>query len=599
MRIDQSIINEIKDKTDILDLVSEYVKLEKRGRNYIGLCPFHDEKTPSFTVSEDKQICHCFGCKKGGNVFQFTQEIKDISFVEAVKELGDRVNVAVDIEATQSNSNVQIASDDLQMIEMHELIQEFYYYALTKTVEGEQALTYLQERGFTDALIKERGIGFAPDSSHFCHDFLQKKGYDIELAYEAGLLSRNEENFSYYDRFRNRMMFPLKNAQGRIVGYSGRTYTGQEPKYLNSPETPIFQKRKLLYNLDKARKSIRKLDEIVLLEGFMDVIKSDTAGLKNVVATMGTQLSDEHITFIRKLTSNITLMFDGDFAGSEATLKTGQNLLQQGLNVFVIQLPSGMDPDEYIGKYGNDAFTAFVKNDKKSFAHYKVSILKDEIAHNDLSYERYLKELSHDISLMKSSILQQKALNDVAPFFNVSPEQLANEIQFNQAPANYYPEDEYGGYIEPEPIGMAQFDNLSRQEKAERAFLKHLMRDKDTFLNYYESVDKDNFTNQHFKYVFEVLHDFYAENDQYNISDAVQYVNSNELRETLISLEQYNLNDEPYENEIDDYVNVINEKGQETIESLNHKLREATRIGDVELQKYYLQQIVAKNKERM
>ncbi|HDI6772072.1 TPA: DNA primase [Staphylococcus aureus] len=599
MRIDQSIINEIKDKTDILDLVSEYVKLEKRGRNYIGLCPFHDEKTPSFTVSEDKQICHCFGCKKGGNVFQFTQEIKDISFVEAVKELGDRVNVAVDIEATQSNSNVQIASDDLQMIEMHELIQEFYYYALTKTVEGEQALTYLQERGFTDALIKERGIGFAPDSSHFCHDFLQKKGYDIELAYEAGLLSRNEENFSYYDRFRNRIMFPLKNAQGRIVGYSGRTYTGQEPKYLNSPETPIFQKRKLLYNLDKARKSIRKLDEIVLLEGFMDVIKSDTAGLKNVVATMGTQLSDEHITFIRKLTSNITLMFDGDFAGSEATLKTGQNLLQQGLNVFVIQLPSGMDPDEYIGKYGNDAFTAFVKNDKKSFAHYKVSILKDEIAHNDLSYERYLKELSHDISLMKSSILQQKALNDVAPFFNVSPEQLANEIQFNQAPANYYPEDEYGGYIEPEPIGMAQFDNLSRQEKAERAFLKHLMRDKDTFLNYYESVDKDNFTNQHFKYVFEGLHDFYAENDQYNISDAVQYVNSNELRETLISLEQYNLNDEPYENEIDDYVNVINEKGQETIESLNHKLREATRIGDVELQKYYLQQIVAKNKERM
>ncbi|HDD6674122.1 TPA: DNA primase [Staphylococcus aureus] len=599
MRIDQSIINEIKDKTDILDLVSEYVKLEKRGRNYIGLCPFHDEKTPSFTVSEDKQICHCFGCKKGGNVFQFTQEIKDISFVEAVKELGDRVNVAVDIEATQSNSNVQIASDDLQMIEMHELIQEFYYYALTKTVEGEQALTYLQERGFTDALIKERGIGFAPDSSHFCHDFLQKKGYDIELAYEAGLLSRNEENFSYYDRFRNRIMFPLKNAQGRIVGYSGRTYTGQEPKYLNSPETPIFQKRKLLYNLDKARKSIRKLDEIVLLEGFMDVIKSDTAGLKNVVATMGTQLSDEHITFIRKLTSNITLMFDGDFAGSEATLKTGQNLLQQGLNVFVIQLPSGMDPDEYIGKYGNDAFTAFVKNDKKSFAHYKVSILKDEIAHNDLSYERYLKELSHDISLMKSSILQQKALNDVAPFFNVSPEQLANEIQFNQVPANYYPEDEYGGYIEPEPIGMAQFDNLSRQEKAERAFLKHLMRDKDTFLNYYESVDKDNFTNQHFKYVFEVLHDFYAENDQYNISDAVQYVNSNELRETLISLEQYNLNDEPYENEIDDYVNVINEKGQETIESLNHKLREATRIGDVELQKYYLQQIVAKNKERM
>ncbi|MCE3398309.1 toprim domain-containing protein, partial [Staphylococcus aureus] len=208
-----------------------------------------------------------------------------------------------------------------------------------------------------------------------------------ELAYEAGLLSRNEENFSYYDRFRNRIMFPLKNAQGRIVGYSGRTYTNQEPKYLNSPETPIFQKRRLLYNLDKARKSIRQNDEIVLLEGFMDVIKSDYAGLKQVVASMGTQLSQEHMTFLKKLTNNITLMFDGDYAGREATLKTGQALLQQGLNVYVIQLPSGMDPDEYIGKYGNEAFLNFVAKDKKAFVLFKVESHQDEINNNDLAYE--------------------------------------------------------------------------------------------------------------------------------------------------------------------------------------------------------------------
>ena len=218
MRIEQSVINEIKDKTDILDLVSEYVKLEKRGRNYIGLCPFHDEKTPSFTVSEDKQICHCFGCKKGGNVFQFTQEIKDLSFVEAVKELGERINISVDI-GNSSDYTSQIASNDLTMIEMHELMHEYYQYALLKTVEGEEALNYLTKRGFTEELIKSRGIGYAPNHTHFCHDFLQQKGYDIELAYEAGLLSRNEENFSYFDRFRDRIMFPLNNAQGRIVGF--------------------------------------------------------------------------------------------------------------------------------------------------------------------------------------------------------------------------------------------------------------------------------------------------------------------------------------------------------------------------------------------
>lgn len=596
MRIDQAVINDIKDKVDILDLVSEYVKLEKRGRNYIGLCPFHDEKTPSFTVSEDKQICHCFGCKKGGNVFQFTQEIKDISFVEAVKELGQRVNVDVDIGDEQA-SHTQIASEDLQMIEMHELIQEYYHYALLKTVEGEEALKYLYERGFTDELIKERGIGYAPDSSQFCLNFLQKKDYDVALAYEAGLLSRNEESFNYYDRFRDRIMFPLRNAQGRIVGYSGRTYNNQEPKYLNSPETPIFQKRKLLYNLDKARKTIRKSDEIVLLEGFMDVIKSDQAGLKQVVATMGTALSDEHVTVLRKLTSNITIMYDGDYAGNEAALKTGQHLLQHGFNVFIIQLPSGMDPDEYISKYGQDAFTTFVQNDKKSFVNFKVNMFKDEITHNDLSYERYLKEIIHDISMMSSSILQQKAIQDVAPYFQMSNESLAKEIQFSQPRDNQRYADTYG--YEQASTNIAQSAHLSRQEKAERALLKHLMHDKDTFLNYHQQISSEAFTNQHFKYIFNFLHDYYAQNDKYDISDAIQYVDSNEIKETLIGLEQYHLNDEPYDNEIDDYINVINENSEETVENLNHKLREASRIGDVELQKYYLQLIVQKNKERM
>ena len=205
---------------------------------------------------------------------------------------------------------------------------------MLKTVEGEEALNYLTKRGFTEELIKSRGIGYALIILTFVMTFTTK-GYDIELAYEAGLLSRNEENFSYFDRFRDRIMFPLNNAQGRIVGYSGRTYNNQEPKYLNSPETPIFQKRRLLYNLDNARKYIRKNDEAILLEGFMDVIKSDSSGLKPVIA-MGTAISDEHITVLKKLTSHITLMFDGDFAGQEATIKTGQHLLlQQGFNVLL------------------------------------------------------------------------------------------------------------------------------------------------------------------------------------------------------------------------------------------------------------------------
>ncbi|WP_180537619.1 DNA primase [Staphylococcus haemolyticus] len=601
MRIEQSVINEIKDKTDILDLVSEYVKLEKRGRNYIGLCPFHDEKTPSFTVSEDKQICHCFGCKKGGNVFQFTQEIKDLSFVEAVKELGERINISVDI-GNSSDYTSQIASNDLTMIEMHELMHEYYQYALLKTVEGEEALNYLIKRGFTEKLIKSRGIGYAPNHTHFCHDFLQQKGYDIELAYEAGLLSRNEENFSYFDRFRDRIMFPLNNAQGRIVGYSGRTYNNQEPKYLNSPETPIFQKRRLLYNLDNARKYIRKNDEAILLEGFMDVIKSDSSGLKPVIASMGTAISDEHITVLKKLTSHITLMFDGDFAGQEATIKTGQHFLQQGFNVFVVQLPKDMDPDEYITKYGNEKFLEYVNNEKKSFIIYKVNKHKDEIANNDLAYERYLKEVTQDIALMNSQILQNKIIKDVAHIFNVDSNTLnsnvLNQQQYIPSEPHFNDYQSYDSEIQNNTNNL--FSHLSKHESAERALLKHFMNDKDLFLNYHKQLESDDFDNQFFKRIYSVLEDFYAENDSYTISDMILYTDNGNLRDAIIALDNYDLNQEPYDSEIEDYMNVINEsKYGDTLEELNHKLREASRIGDVELQKYYLEQIVNKNKARM
>ena len=601
MRIEQSVINEIKDKTDILDLVSEYVKLEKRGRNYIGLCPFHDEKTPSFTVSEDKQICHCFGCKKGGNVFQFTQEIKDLSFVEAVKELGERINISVDI-GNSSDYTSQIASNDLTMIEMHELMHEYYQYALLKTVEGEEALNYLTKRGFTEELIKSRGIGYAPNHTHFCHDFLQQKGYDIELAYEAGLLSRNEENFSYFDRFRDRIMFPLNNAQGRIVGYSGRTYNNQEPKYLNSPETPIFQKRRLLYNLDNARKHIRKNDEAILLEGFMDVIKSDSSGLKPVIASMGTAISDEHITVLKKLTSHITLMFDGDFAGQEATIKTGQHLLQQGFNVFVVQLPKDMDPDEYITKYGNEKFLEYVNNEKKSFIIYKVNKHRDEIANNDLAYERYLKEVTQDIALMNSQILQNKIIKDVAHLFNVDSNTLNSNVlnQQQYIPSEPYINDYQSYDIEIQNNSNNLFSHLSKHESAERALLKHFMNDKDLFLNYHKQLESDDFDNQFFKRIYSVLEDFYAENDSYTISDMILYTDNDNLRDAIIALDNYDINQEPYDSEIEDYMNVINEsKYGDTLEELNHKLREASRIGDVELQKYYLEQIVNKNKARM
>ena len=429
MRIEQETINEIREKNDILDVVSEYVKLEKRGRNYIGLCPFHDEKTPSFSVSEDKQICHCFGCKKGGNVFQFIQEIKDIPFVEAVKELGSRVDIHV--ESNEPSSSEAIVDDHIKMIEMHELMANNFHYILKHTEEGEEALAYLKSRGFTDELINDRKIGYSPNHSKFTHDFLEKNGYDAVLAFEAGLLSRNDETFDYFDRFRDRIIFPLLNFQGKTVGFSGRTYTDQTPKYLNSPETPIFQKRKMLYNIDRARKFIRQNDEVILLEGFMDVIKADQADIKQVVATMGTALSKEHIIMVKKLASNVTLLYDGDFAGNEAALNVGKILLNEGINVYVVHLPKKMDPDDYITEYGNEAFKSFVDSQKQSFVGFKAQQLYYANENNDLKHEQHLEQLINDINLIRSDFLRKKVLQQVADLYKVDVNSLKNQLSPN------------------------------------------------------------------------------------------------------------------------------------------------------------------------
>ncbi|UXR68655.1 DNA primase [Staphylococcus sp. IVB6246] len=591
MRIPQATIDEIKQNTDILDVVSEYVKLEKRGRNYIGLCPFHDEKTPSFTVSEDKQICHCFGCKKGGNVFQFIQEIEKVSFAEAVKKLGERANIKVQTEMTQQTNN--IASDDLKMIQIHEELLDYYHYLLKKTVEGEAALNYLYSRGFTDEMIAKRKIGYAPDASSFATDYMEKKGYDLSLGFEAGILSRNESNFSYYDRFRDRIIFPLANAQGRVIGYSGRAYhDDQTPKYLNSPESPIFQKRKLLYNLDKARKSIRQKDEIILLEGFMDVIKTSEAGLENVVASMGTQISREHITVLKKLCQNVTLMFDGDFAGTQATIKTGQTLLEQHFDVFVIQMPAEMDPDEYIEKYGSERFLEFVNNEKKSFVSFKLKQNQQEIQNNDLAYENHYKAFINDASYIQSNILRQKVIQEAALLFNVAPNSLLNEVERISPKSG----NQYTQMAQP----VIQPIKLSKNEKAERAILKHFFNDKALFLRFYQDIEETDFTNEHFKRIFNVLQDYYAEHAAFTISDIFEYIDNDDVKETVIQLVDYPLNHEPYEHEMLDYISVMtSNRSDESLESLQTKLNEAIRIGDSDAQKYYLEQIVNKKREQL
>ncbi|WP_323708464.1 DNA primase [Mammaliicoccus sciuri] len=590
MRIEQELINEIREKNDILDVVSEYVKLEKRGRNYIGLCPFHDEKTPSFSVSEDKQICHCFGCKKGGNVFQFIQEIKGISFVDAVRELGDKVDIHIEQQETAPTEG--IVDDHIKMIEMHELMANNYHYILKHTEEGEAALNYLKSRGFTEELINDRKIGYAPNHSKFTHDFLEKNGYDAVLAYEAGLLSRNDETFDYFDRFRDRIIFPLLNFQGKTVGFSGRTYTDQSPKYLNSPETPIFQKRKMLYNIDRARKFIRQNDEVILLEGFMDVIKSFEADIKQVVATMGTALSREHVTMVKKLASNVTLLYDGDFAGKEAAINVGKDLLNEGLNVFVVNLPKTMDPDDYITEYGSDAFKSFVEGQKQSYVTFKAQQLYYANENNDLKHEQHIEELIHDINLIQSEFLRKKVLQQVAGLYKVDVNSLKNRLSPNIV-QNY---TDYNNFV-PE-MKEKKLDKIGR---AEQALLKHFMNHKQLFLEYHSRINQEDFTSLSNRVIFSRLNGYYKNNDVFNISDFSSYIEEHQIIETVMYLDSLLINDEPETEEIEDYIRIIspNEHKENSIEYLNQQLNKAMQAGDIALQRQYLEQIVQYNRNRM
>ncbi|MCE4956140.1 DNA primase [Macrococcoides caseolyticum] len=568
MQIDPKIINEIREKNDILDVVSQYVKLEKRGRNYIGLCPFHDEKRPSFSVSVEKQICHCFGCKKGGNVFQFIEQIENVSFIEAVKILGANVDITVDI----ANDTPVVQNEQTTMIEMHNLLQDYYHYVLKAIEEAEPALAYLRERGLTDEMIAKEKIGFSPNVSHFALDFLKKRGYDEALAYEAGLLSRNDENFSYFDRFRNRIMFPIHNARGDTVGFSARSYDGSEPKYLNSPETPVFQKRNILYHIDVARKPIRDADEVILLEGFMDVLKLSEIGIHNAIATMGTALSREHVLSLKKLAANITLMYDGDRAGIEATLKVGQTLLTEGLNVFVVPMHKGKDPDEMIRDIGHTAFLEYQQTNKMNYLSFYMKHFESEIINNDLAYEKHLNQIIQDAKLMNSDVLQKKVLHEASELFKVDFDSLKYQVQKHQKkrPVNHF------------NVGIKQ-ETFTKIETAERVVLKHFMTDKYLFEQFKENIPTHHFSNVYHRVIYEALFGYYKDEDHFNLSQFLQLI-PQEMHEICLSIDDLLVNSEPTTDEINDYVYVFNEEQHELthLNQLKQELKEAIAIGNLE-----------------
>ncbi|MBC6489375.1 DNA primase [Flavihumibacter stibioxidans] len=376
--ITQATIQQILNRIDIIDVVGSFVKLKKRGTNYLGLCPFHNEKSPSFTVSPNKEIYKCFGCGKSGNTISFIMEHEKYSYVEALKWLANRYNI--EVEETEVSAEVraqQQVADSLYIL--NSFAQQYFSKVLLEDEEGQAVgLSYLKERGFTESIIRKFQIGYCKESRNaFVTEALGKQ-YNRELLVKSGLAAvRNEE---LVDNYRGRIIFPVHNTTGKVIGFGARIIKKNDkaPKYINTPENEIYIKSRILYGMYFARQVIDKFDECLLVEGYTDVTSLHQAGIENVVASGGTSLTTDQIRLVRKYTNNLTIIYDGDAAGVKAALRGLDMALEEGLNVKLVLIPDKEDPDSYVNKVGTDAFRQFVADNKKDFILFQLEVaLKD------------------------------------------------------------------------------------------------------------------------------------------------------------------------------------------------------------------------------
>ena len=413
MVIDKTLIEDIKSSTNIVDVIGEVVSLNRAGRNYLGLCPFHKEKTPSFNVIEDRQFYHCFGCGKSGDVFKFLEEYRQISFQESVKVLADRLGIAVSIDVPRQVQRQN--SPNQAFYDLHEDALKFYHAVLMTTKIGEAARAYLYERGMTDELLKTFQIGLSPDEPDYLYQSVSKK-YDEEVLTESGLFNLSENN-RIFDTFKNRIMFPLKNEFGKTIGFSGRVWTKEDiekgqAKYKNTRATRIFNKSYELYHLDQAKPVIQKTHEVYLMEGFMDVIAAYRAGHVNAVASMGTALTSEHVNRLRKLTKKIVLTYDGDKPGQNAIAKSLE--LLSDFQVDIVKIPDSMDPDEYLQKTSEKALGKLLVESRISDVEFWIGQLKPANVDNLQAEIAYVEQIAKIIAKSPSVTAQNSYISKVA-----------------------------------------------------------------------------------------------------------------------------------------------------------------------------------------
>jgi len=427
--IDSATIGRILDTANISDVVSEFVTLKKRGVNQLGLCPFHNEKTPSFTVSPAKGIFKCFGCGKGGNSVNFIMELEQLSYPDALRWLAKKYHIELE-EKEETQEEKMLKDERESMMIVSAFAQKYFSRYLLNENEGRKVgLSYLRERGIRDDIISKFELGFCPDGKDLFTQAAQREGYKMEFLEKTGLTIKRDDWIR--DRFGGRVIFPVHNVAGRVIAFGGRTLTNDKKvaKYLNSPESEIYHKGRTLYGIYQAKRDITRLDKCYLVEGYTDVLAFHQAGIENVVASSGTSLTIEQIRLIRRFSPNITIVYDGDEAGIKASLRGIDMVLEEGINVKVLPLPRGEDPDSFARSMSASQLTEYIKEKETDFIKFKTQLLMETVENDPVSKARLVNEIVHSISVIPDTITRTIYIKECSRLMDVQEVVLYSEIR--------------------------------------------------------------------------------------------------------------------------------------------------------------------------
>lgn len=584
--IPDELIDRIREGVDIVSVISEQLSLKKTGQNYTGLCPFHSEKTPSFVVSPSKQIFHCFGCGAGGNVFHFLMKYENLTFPQAVRSLSERAGVKIP-EVSKRDEKIEDAKEALY--KANELAMEFFSRNLAEAKDGEKARHYLEKRGIEKKTIQEFNIGYSLPQWDAAYRYLRQKGIDTAALEKTGLIIRKDSGEGFYDRFRDRIIFPILDLKKRVIGFGGRVIDDSLPKYINSPESPIYIKGENLYCLEKARQEIGKRGYLLIVEGYLDAIMAYQKGIKNVSATLGTALTPGHLRLIKRFTSNIVLVFDPDSAGKKAAIRSASLFIENMMKAKVASLTEGTDPDTFLREKGVEAFVDKLKNSEK-LLDFVIRETKGEETLSSIDEKvRVADEVLPLISRLPNKIERNAYARRLAEELQLEEKDIFAELENRAQKKGYKSEDRKGALKEGAGHSGLQKRINHQGVKAEEMLIHLMLNDESIAKRVKDHLSPDDFKEPLFKRLTGIIYNVIESGKEFN---TVFKIEDAEMAGLFSSLSMRELDYDDREQSFYDCVQKIKGAGmKERMKELQEKLRIAEKNGDKDSSRQILEKM--------